>query len=215
MVVQLTEFKEIMLKHPPKEGVFFMNKQAWLKFFLSFGLIGAAVIFAHFSKLKIANIEEIALNQSSGTSLKSLPSFSFLNLLGSSLKKDDLKSESAPSIMIHFWATWCAPCEDELPELVALSKQSKEKVRILFVAVNDKKEDVVKFLTKKGWLKDPELSWVIDNSQEHKELFGTTKLPETYLFETKSEKILHKFVGPQAWLNQETQALLAEKMGTL
>jgi len=41
--------------------------------------------------------------------------------------------------------------------------------------------------------------WLLDNTQVHRQAFGTTKLPESYLF-NGSGQLLRKLVGPQEWL---------------
>jgi hypothetical protein len=66
------------------------------------------------------------------------------------------------------------------------------------VAANDETIKVMKHLKT---LKIPEKSsiyWLLDNKNVHRDLFGTTRVPETYVF--SSDKVtLRKFVGPQEW----------------
>jgi hypothetical protein len=50
-------------------------------------------------------------------------------------------------------------------------------------------------------LKFPEMAsvyWLVDNKNVHRGAFGTTRVPETYVF-SSDKATLRKFVGPQEW----------------
>jgi thiol-disulfide isomerase/thioredoxin len=116
------------------------------------------------------------------------------------VKKPSLASllEGTNGLVVHFWGTWCAPCEAELPEFVKFSEKiAKDKVKILMLAVNDEPKKMKKFL--KRFKKLPANIVIgLDNSGQLMDSFGTVKVPETYLF-MKSGKHVEKFVGPQDW----------------
>jgi thiol-disulfide isomerase/thioredoxin len=56
------------------------------------------------------------------------------------------------TLVVHFWATWCRPCVEELPSLEKLSQEySTQKVRFLMVSMDfpkDLKEKVTPFISK-------------------------------------------------------------------
>lgn len=112
-------------------------------------------------------------------------------------------------LFIHFWATWCGPCEAEFPDLVKLTQQLKtnENIKFIFVAVNDQVKSVKKFLNK---FKDQSnFHLVVDNESIFQNSFGSFKLPETFLF-SPSGKLIKKFSGPQKWLSKEHVRILQE-----
>ena len=105
-------------------------------------------------------------------------------------------------LFVHFWATWCAPCEIEFPELVELINilKSNSKVKFVLVAVNDDIVKVKKFLAKYklDYQKIQQQLLILEDKGTEYNKFGTYKLPETLLFDSE-KKTVRKFTGQQAW----------------
>ena len=49
-------------------------------------------------------------------------------------------------VLLNFWGTWCPPCREEWPTIQKLYDSKKDKVDFVLIAMQDKEEDVVKFL---------------------------------------------------------------------
>ncbi len=55
-------------------------------------------------------------------------------------------------ILVNFWATWCSPCEEELPILDSFYRQHKaEGFTLLAVNVSDRPQEALKFLQERGY----------------------------------------------------------------
>jgi cytochrome c biogenesis protein CcmG, thiol:disulfide interchange protein DsbE len=95
--------------------------------------------------------------------------------------------------------TWCAPCEAELPDLLALIKRYEDRpgVKFLLVATNDEVFKVQKHL-KTLAIPKSSIYWLIDNKNVHRDQYGTTRVPETFVF-SSDKTTLRKYVGPQEW----------------
>lgn len=106
--------------------------------------------------------------------------------------------ETKKVIFLHFWATWCGPCEKEFPELKKLVSALKGNPAIgfVFVAVNDSAIEIKKFL-KKQQLETTSAILVLDNKNVFQDYFGIYRLPETYVF--KNRKVVQKFSGGKSW----------------
>jgi cytochrome c biogenesis protein CcmG/thiol:disulfide interchange protein DsbE len=92
-------------------------------------------------------------------------------------------------VIINFFASWCAPCEVEAPQLNALAAQH---VRIIGVAYKDAPPKTQAFLARLG---DPYTQRLTDRDGRAGVEFGTTGVPETYLV-GRDGVILDKHTGP-------------------
>jgi cytochrome c biogenesis protein CcmG, thiol:disulfide interchange protein DsbE len=110
-------------------------------------------------------------------------------------------------VVLNFWATWCAPCMEEMPSLVGLQKRFlRTDVTVLAVSVDDDADDYHKFL------KDHNIDFLTVRESGQKtdtgviapvsSSYGTYKLPETYIID-RNGIIRRKFIGAVDWNQQE------------
>ncbi len=59
--------------------------------------------------------------------------------------KFNLRAARGKVVLVNFWGTWCAPCEKEMPLLERASREFKDDVIIVGLAVNDTKNAVESF----------------------------------------------------------------------
>ena len=160
-------------------------------------ILALTVGYAIFEKNKI----EILTKEAESPILKALPDFQFNNFFtGEIVEKNNYLSKYTNGVFIHFWGTWCGPCEAELPDFFSFSKKFKnENVGFLIIAVNDKDKKIKKFMKR---FKDlpKNVTLVHDKTGQIMSKFGTVKVPETYLF-NNTGKHLNKYIGPQSWIS--------------
>ncbi len=54
-------------------------------------------------------------------------------------------------VVVNFWATWCAPCIKEIPDIAAFAKEQADKTRVLGIALDwDNEKQVIAFAKKVG-----------------------------------------------------------------
>lgn len=86
-----------------------------------------------------------------------------------------LKPEAPAGTLVNFFASWCAPCIQEAPALMALKQQG---VRIVGVAYHDEPAASRTFLNRYG---DPFASKLVDYDGRAGIEFGVSGVPETFL----------------------------------
>ena len=103
-------------------------------------------------------------------------------------------------VVVNFWATWCAPCVKEIPEIAEFSTTQGEKVRVIGIALDwhdgDKPTEIeigkIKAFAKKVGHIYP---LVLGNDASEK-TFGKVKgLPKTIVY-TPEGKVAYEKTGP-------------------
>lgn len=120
----------------------------------------------------------------------------------------DLASKTGKGLILHFWATWCGPCREEMPELVKFVRDTKDDSRVEFLAVSvDEDWKVVD-----AWLKERGISGLpvaLDPKGAIAGRYGATGYPETFFIAPSGEVVQH-FVGAADWSRSQVRTFAAE-----
>jgi cytochrome c biogenesis protein CcmG, thiol:disulfide interchange protein DsbE len=92
--------------------------------------------------------------------------------------------------VVNFWASWCAPCVQEHPLLVALKERTG--VRLYGVNYKDQAATARRFLDRYG---NPFTAVGVDANGRAAIDWGVTGMPETFIVNGKGE-IVYKHIGP-------------------
>ena len=114
----------------------------------------------------------------------------------------DLAKLRGKVVVLNLWATWCAPCVEELPSLLAMQKEHPE---IAVVAVSADQDDAVyrRFLVRH----QVDVTTVRDSDQKVNAMYGTVQIPETYIIDRQGV-LRRKFIGAQDWTGKEISEYL-------
>jgi thiol-disulfide isomerase/thioredoxin len=121
--------------------------------------------------------------------------------------KRSLAGASGKLLVIHFWATWCPPCVEELPGLLDFSREIKNRkdVELLAVSVDDDFRTVETWLRKR---KAEDLPVALDPDRAAAKKFGTEKFPETWFVSPKGD-VLEHVAGPLEWNRKDVRERIA------
>ena len=121
----------------------------------------------------------------------------------------DLSSLRGKVVMVHFWATWCPPCVEEIPTLDRLHRAMLgQDFEILAISVDEGGAQAVGDFLKRNRLTLPVY---LNPDRSVAALYGTFKFPETYLLD-RDGVIRQKIIGAADWTRPETISLVAQMM---
>lgn len=120
-----------------------------------------------------------------------------------------LSSFSGRVVLVNFWASWCEPCEREMPAMERLyNALPREDFELLAVAIDDKKADVRTFQDRYR-LSFPIL---LDLDQTTYASYQTMGVPESILVDQEG-RIVERYVGPREWDADEYEDRIRELIG--
>ena len=109
--------------------------------------------------------------------------------------------------LVNFWATWCAPCVEEMPSLSRLQASiGGENFQIAVISIDRGGYEVIEpFLERLGVTNLPSY---LDRSNRLTIEVGAIGLPTTLLLD-KDGQIVGRMVGPAAWDSEDAARLVA------
>jgi thiol-disulfide isomerase/thioredoxin len=126
---------------------------------------------------------------------------------GGTLRKPWINKEKK-AVVISFFATWCMPCKKEIPYLMQLKDQFKDKsVEFILVDVGENKEKVEPYIQQENI----DLTVLFDQYQVVSKKYGATSLPRLVVISKggKVKKYQKGFEDPEVFVT-DMQKLLSE-----
>jgi peroxiredoxin len=163
------------------------------------------------SLLALGLLLVMVLGTAAGDRLSQAPNFTLPDLNG---KKVELKSLLGKGpVFIHFWATWCKPCLEELPYLDKMGQTYKDKGLVVVAISTDDSKTVNKV---KSLIKSRRYQFLVllDTAQEVQNLYHVQDvMPTDYLIDARgSVRKIHAGykAGDEVTFEKEVVDLLSE-----
>ncbi len=136
------------------------------------------------------------------------PNFEAMDLAtGDTLALDGYRGEV---VLLNIWATWCVPCETEMPSIQRLhDEMGPEGLKVIAVSVDQVGSDDVR-----AWVEERGLTFPImhDQSGRIQRTYQTTGVPETFVID-RHGVIIRRVIGAAEWDHPVQQALIRRLLG--
>ncbi len=98
-------------------------------------------------------------------------------------------------VLLNFWATWCKPCEDEMPAMESLYRAlGSQDFELIAISVDDDRQAVEEFTSRMG-LTFPVL---LDPEKRVSDAYQSDRFPESYLIDREGV-LVARYIGPRQW----------------
>ena len=98
-------------------------------------------------------------------------------------------------VHLNFWATWCKPCEEEMPAMERLYQAFRDDgLEMLAISVDVGEAEVLAFQERMG-LSFPLLH---DPDRSVASRYQSFRFPETYLIDQQGT-VVGRYIGPRDW----------------
>lgn len=125
------------------------------------------------------------------------PAFTLLSMDG---KAAGLSQFAGKRVFIHFWATWCKECKEELPGIQALYNRKKTDPDFVFLSAIYREDPAVTM----KYMKDNNYDFPLytDPGERMAREYGVSAVPETFII-GKDGILKQRIIGPGRWENIE------------
>jgi thiol-disulfide isomerase/thioredoxin len=118
-----------------------------------------------------------------------------------------LGERMGPVTLVHFWATWCPPCIQEIPALQRFRRDFADRhdFKVVMIAVADDPGKAREFLGG-----EPDDSLLFDPNWDVAHRYGSSQIPESYLI--ANGQVVEKFVGATDWDDAAVRKKIADRL---
>jgi cytochrome c biogenesis protein CcmG, thiol:disulfide interchange protein DsbE len=115
-----------------------------------------------------------------------------------------LQGQRGKPMLVNFWATWCAPCREEMPAMERLYIKHRERGFVLLAVSVDTDASVVKPFLERYKLTFPV---ALDAKMDLANAYGVRALPASFLID-RNGYLTALALGPRAWDNRAAHTLV-------
>lgn len=124
------------------------------------------------------------------------PDFVAQDLAGNEVKLSDFRGKF---VVLNFWATWCAPCVTEWPQVHQLGERlgDNDDVVVIALSIDKSLDDIAPFLARMS-MGETKVKVLWDPTTSVHNAFGTTQIPDTY-FVDEQGVVREAFINVRKW----------------
>lgn len=133
------------------------------------------------------------------------PAAQAFTLVDSNGKTHTLAQYKGKWVLVNFWATWCPPCLEEIPDLNALHENKRNNLVVLGIAMDYKDPKTVLQFADQMMVGYP---IILGDSKTAAQIGALTGLPTTYLYNPQGKMVAYN-VG--ALTRQAVESYITKK----
>ena len=151
-------------------------------------IVGASVLYNRFSGEVnlggIATTPQVVEDPTGATEEKGseAPDFTVYDLEGNAHKLSDFRGKP---VLLNFWASWCGPCQMEMPDFQKFYESHGDKVNFVIVNLTDGQQETVEtasaFIAEKGYTFPVYYDTDIDAAAK----YGVSAVPVSYFIDAE------------------------------
>ncbi len=104
------------------------------------------------------------------------PEFTLVNMNNQEVSLSDYLGQK---VFLNFWASWCPPCREEMPDMQKMHEEYGTEIAVLAVNIGENKSTVANFMMQNG-LDFPVL---LDNSKSTAQNYLVRAIPTTFILD--------------------------------
>ena len=162
-------------------------------------LVGAGVAYRALTtdtaETQVKQSQETSGNSGGKTAKRQAPDFSVLDAEGKQVLLSSLRGKP---VVLNFWASWCGPCREEMPDFQQVYTLYQGRVHFMMVNLTDGSRETqgkaAEFVRRNGF----SFPVYYDTKQEAVKGYGITAIPTTFILDadgmvvSQSQGVLHK-----------------------
>jgi cytochrome c biogenesis protein CcmG/thiol:disulfide interchange protein DsbE len=138
--------------------------------------------------------------------------FKLTDLQGDPVSMADMRGKV---VFLNIWATWCAPCREEMPSMEKLYERMRDKKGFVMLAVSQDtsgRDEVLNYVKKHGYHFDV----LLDPKNAVAEAYNVSGVPETFIIDRQGRIVAHHsgaFDWSQPAITDALEELLKDNKG--
>lgn len=139
--------------------------------------------------------------------METAPAPEFVFLSGDDGKLLKLSDKKGRFVLLHFWATWCAPCIKELPQLALLQDEfPKDKLEVIAIPLDLRNAPAVSNFYRQKRIKGPAI--YLDQDRKAMDVFALISMPTSLLLDDKGN-LIGRLEAPALWQSEEMRGFIS------
>ena len=133
------------------------------------------------------------------------PNFSLPDRSGRTFSLSDFRGRP---LLVDFWATWCGPCRETMPEVERLHRKYRGQLQVVGINIEGNSQDVLRYLDEGGYT----FPVLFDSGNWDSSVatsYGVSSIPRTFLIDRNSRVLYDGH--PQRLSEEQIQAAIASR----